>query len=383
MSPPASPVRLLIVADSHIVRAKLIMRIRDRYDFREEMDGEAGWQSLVLDPSVQLVIIDLSSPALDGLGLLTRIRASRLARISQIPVLLIAGDEEAVREQATALGASDFLGHNAGNAELLTRIDSLVRLARAQQALAENRKQQAVDTDSGLFTRKYLELQAAQALSHAARHGTDVSILVIGFDGFGAFRDEHGVDAAAQLQLRFSRTLASRVRKEDSLGHFAGAQFAIISPGTTCSGAEVFAQRLRLAVEEATVVLHGRPISLTVSIGIANTPADTVTSAGALLELAGSRAQAAQRAGGNLVLSCSVKPVAVPTLHQALDLIKQGDEGRVTPHLATLGQRLLPLLGLLESELGVNLQLAQLEKTLAEALKKSGEKPIPDPSDAE
>lgn len=56
--------RILIVDESRMVRAMLIRHIRDQYDFREEADGEAAWQVLVLDHSIELVICSLSLPVL-------------------------------------------------------------------------------------------------------------------------------------------------------------------------------------------------------------------------------------------------------------------------------------------------------------------------------
>lgn len=54
--------RILIVDDSRIVRATIIKRIRDRFDAREEVDGEAGWEALLIDPTLQLVITDHTMP---------------------------------------------------------------------------------------------------------------------------------------------------------------------------------------------------------------------------------------------------------------------------------------------------------------------------------
>ena len=56
MDNPTQRPRILIVDESRMVRATLIKLIRDHYSFREETDGESGWQALVLDPSIQLVI---------------------------------------------------------------------------------------------------------------------------------------------------------------------------------------------------------------------------------------------------------------------------------------------------------------------------------------
>ena len=124
--------RILIVDESRIVRAMLIKHIREHYDFREEANGEAAWQVLVLDQSIQLVICSLSLPVLDGDGLLVRVRSSRLARLSQMPMLMISGDNDEVLERAKAHGASDFISRGAVGPELLARIDSLLKLSQAK-----------------------------------------------------------------------------------------------------------------------------------------------------------------------------------------------------------------------------------------------------------
>lgn len=296
--------RVLIVDDSRMVRASLIKHLRGHYDYREECDGEAGWQALVLDHSVQAVMTDLSMPVLDGFGLLERIRNSRLERIRDMPVVMISGDEdESVRERAKVLGVSDFITKGTGAAELLSRLESLIRLAAARRELDKSRDQQVQDPETGLFTRRYIGLQAAQALSHATRHGSQVSAMLLGFDHFATLRAEAGDEVTKQLQKRFARLLADKVRKEDSLGHYDENYFAVVLPGASEVSSEAFGHRLRVAIEGANVAVHGKKLGLSVSIGIANSPADAVTSAGALLELAAQRLQLAMQSGGNQLVS--------------------------------------------------------------------------------
>jgi diguanylate cyclase (GGDEF)-like protein len=350
----APPPRVLIVDDSRIVRATLVKRIRSRYDFREEADGEAGWQALVLDHSIHLVITDLSMPVLDGYGLLKRIRASKLARIREIPVIMLSGDEdEESLERAKSLGASDFIAKGVGAAELLARIDSLVRLTQTQNQLKENRALQVQEPESGLFTRKYIELQAAQALSLALRQDGWVSVMLIAFDPLASLQGEQGGEMVRQLEQRFLQMLAGKTRKEDSLGRFGSGQFAIVSPGTPPLAGETFANRLRQAIAVANISAHGQKLNLSISVGVANSPADTVSSAGALLELAAGRLRAAQKAGGNRVIAClsgTAADLVAPRLAHAIELIKSGNEKAVIPHLAALGEQIKPLLALLERE---------------------------------
>ncbi|MEO8411140.1 MAG: diguanylate cyclase [Propionivibrio sp.] len=361
--------RVLIVDESRMVRALIIKQIRDFYDFREEADGEAAWQVLVLDHSVELVICSLSLPVLDGDGLLVRVRSSRLARLAQMPMLMIAGDDDAALARAKAHGASDFISRSTGSAELLARIDSLIKLAQAQNQLKENLEQHVQNPETGLFTRRYIELQAVQAMSHALRHNSEVSVIVMGFDNVGALRDEHGDDVLKQLQQRFVDMMTSKIRKEDSLGHFAGSQLVVVSPGTPFPACASFGNRLREAIRVANIAIHGQRLNLSVSIGVSNSPVDRVTSAGALIELAGARLKAAQQAGGNRVIACDPENVAdvvavAPRLDLAVSLIRSGHERDVLPHLRELGRQIQPLLGLLDRELKWGLAMTEIEKSV-------------------
>ncbi len=370
MNSPTQLPRILIVDESRIVRATISKHVRDLYDYREESDGEAAWQVLVLDHSIALVICSLSLPVLDGNGLLDRVRSSRLARLAQMPMLMIAGDNDEAIERAKAHGASDFISRGTGGAELLARIDSQLKLVQAQHQLKENLEQNVQNPETGLFTRKYVELQAVQAMSHAMRHNNEVSAMVMSFDNIGALREEHGVDVAKQLQQRFISMLSSKIRKEDSLGHYAGSQLVVISPGTPAAACESFGNRLREAIRAANIAVHGQRLNLSVSVGVSNSPADAVVSAGALIELAGSRLKMAQQAGGNQVISCNPRADAVssvvPALDQALALINEGQVAKVMPHLAELGLQVMPLLRLLERRFGFGLPLAEIEKRMTD-----------------
>lgn len=359
--------RILIVDESRMVRALIIKHIRDLYEVREESDGEAAWQVLVLDHSIELVICSLSLPLLNGNDLLVRVRSSRLTRLSQMPMLMISGDNDEALELAKSHGASDFINRSTAGAEMLARIDSLLRLAQAQNQLKENLEQHVQNPETGLFTRKYVELQAVQAMSHAMRHGSEVSAMVMGFDNVGALREEHGVDALNTLQKHFISMLASKIRKEDSLGHFVGSQLVVISPGTPFTACESFGNRLREAIHVANIAVHGQRLNLSVSVGVSNSPADSVSSAGALIELAGARLKTAQQSGGNRVVACNVQPTTAtvsPTIDRAIALIRAGQEREVVPHLSALGRQLLPLLKLLDRDLKLCLPVTDIEKRL-------------------
>lgn len=359
---------ILIVDDSRVVRISLIKNLKEHFEIREEGDGEAAWQTLVVDHSIKAVISDLQMPKLNGYELLERLRTSKLRRLQQLPFILVSGEEgEEERARAKALGVSDFVTKGAGSTELLTRLNNLLNLTSAQENLEADRERLVQDPVSGLFTRKYLELQAAQALSHAARHGIDVSVMVLGFDGFEGLCQRLGVDVAEEVCNRFAKMLAGKVRHEDSLGHYGMGQFAIVSPGTAPAFCATFAERVREAVEMAKLTIRGETVALTVSVGLASMPNDKVSSAGSLLDLAGERMHVAMGEGGNRTEAGGVLPATRPiSLNHALELLAAGRNEPVIPHLPALLERLVPMLQLMDKELGLALPLAEIERRLSE-----------------
>jgi two-component system cell cycle response regulator len=360
--------RILIVDDSRVVRMSLIQHLKGHYEVREESDGEAAWQSLVVDHSIRAVISDLQMPKLNGYELLERVRTSKLRRLQQLPFILVSGEEtEEERVKAKALGVSDFVTKGAGGTEVLTRLNNLLVLTSAQENLDAGREHMVQDPVSGLFTRKYLELQAAQALSHSARHGVDVSLMVLGFDGFAGMCERLGEPVADEVGNRFARMLGGKMRQEDSLGHFGTGQYAVVSPGTAPAFCATFAERVREAVEVARLSVQGQTVALTVSIGLASVPTDQVNSAGALLDLAGQRMQMAMQAGGNRTESGGILPASRPiSIHHALELLAANRQGVVIPHLPALAERLLPLMRLMNKELDLTLPVAEIEQRLNE-----------------
>ncbi|MCL2829331.1 MAG: diguanylate cyclase [Betaproteobacteria bacterium] len=420
--------------DSRIVRASIIKSIRDRCDYREEVDGEAAWQTLVLDPSIQLLISDLTMPKLDGFGLLERLRSSDDKRLKNLPVMMISGDEdEEVLNHAKALGVSDFIAKGTPSAEIIARIEAL--LSKAQQAqekqkaqqkasehihepetpkasqetpspkpqpeissprqekkatetqheapqtqheqeapkalqeMATPRDSQIVDPETGLFSRRYLELQVSQALPRVFRYNSELSVLTIGFDAYQKLREGVGEKVINQLLLRLSRLLVKKVRKEDSFGHFIEGVFAIASPQTSESSCMQFANRLREAIGVASVPgTHGQRLKLSVSVGLAHSPTDTVNAPEELFDLALRRMRQAESMGGNRVIGCSTsgRPLVSIGLDRAAHLLKAGHTDALGPHILALGERILPLLRFLDHELDAGTDFSELEQRLTE-----------------
>ncbi|WP_018607919.1 GGDEF domain-containing response regulator [Uliginosibacterium gangwonense] len=347
--------RVLIVDDSRMVRASLSKQIRDKFDVREEADGEAGWQALLLDPTVEVVISDIGMPRLDGFGLLQRIRGSRLSRINSLPVLIISGeDEDEARTKAQTLGATDFITKGTPRVELIARIEALVKLAQTRRELEESREQLV------------------------RRNRGDVSVMVVQVDHYDELCTNFGHSVGQLIHRKLSKLLSAKVRKEDTIAHLAEGQFAVISPSADLDACGAFALRLRRAIETIVMTYKEHRIRVSLTIGLASAHGDPNLSLEELLQLAASRVSEGTMLGGNRVVSEAgeVTPDNVGrfsrlavSLDHALTQIRSGSKEEARKRLREIVYTMMPLMEFIDSEFHVGLPLAELaEKAQITAL---------------
>ncbi len=363
-APPSLP-RVLIVDDSRMVRATIIKHIRGRFDVREEGDGEAGWQTLMVDPSIQVLISDLTMPKLDGYGLLQRIRESKIARLREMPVIMISGDEdESARNRAKELGATDFITKGIGTAELLARLDALVKLAQTRSELEAMSKQVMVDPESGLPTEEYLKQQGRQALALAQRHGGEISVIVVEIDRFDALASRFGQSIGDQLIKQFRAVLSKRVRLEDTVSQTGPAQFTVVCPGIGLEDAGAFAKRLDTTIRNATISYRGERVDISLKFGLANSRDDDWLSMTHLLQLAEGRATQEEELAAEPVAAAAEPPLPGLGVEDALALYHAGNVEGLLPHLPQLAAQIMPLLKLIDAELKLGMQPEEAEAKL-------------------
>lgn len=101
--------RILIVEDSPTMRQLLcfaLTRLRD-VDVVEARDGMDGLRKVTSDP-FDLALVDINMPVMDGLKLISLIRAE--ACLQQMPIVVITTESaEQDRQRALALGADAYL----------------------------------------------------------------------------------------------------------------------------------------------------------------------------------------------------------------------------------------------------------------------------------
>lgn len=115
--------RILVVEDEPMV-AEVVERYlrRDGHDVRLAFDGEAGIAEFQAQP-VDLLILDLMLPRLDGMSVCRQIRAT-----SDVPIIMLtARGDELDRLRGLDVGADDYVSKPFSPRELAARVRAVLR----------------------------------------------------------------------------------------------------------------------------------------------------------------------------------------------------------------------------------------------------------------
>ncbi|KQS71872.1 GGDEF domain-containing protein [Modestobacter sp. Leaf380] len=154
----------------------------------------------------------------------------------------------------------------------------LVRLEDSQaEDKAELARLAAVDTLTGLVTRRVLDDALATALSSAASsQGT--ALILVDVDDFKAVNDGHGHPVGDDALRHLATVLARSVREDDAVvSRMGGDELAVLLPGCSPEVAADRAGDLVAAVRASPLPLaDGSWLPLTVSVGVAQAPRHAV-----------------------------------------------------------------------------------------------------------
>ncbi|MFC7514644.1 response regulator [Herbaspirillum sp. GCM10030257] len=379
MAPPSAidisvKPRVLIADDSRIVRATLIKHIEGMFDFREALNGEEAWETLLIDPNIKVVITDLTMPKLDGYGLLQRIRSSKISRIREIPVVVVSGsDEGAERERAKAAGATDLITKGIGTAQLLSRLDILSKLVATQREFERSlevlvRKIEPVAALQ-LPTIDAFRAKATSLLETAANARKNFVLLnvCIGLKHVGL--EGAAMSPPASVSRAIGQLLQSTVRETDHVAQLGEAEFTVATGSINFDSARFFAQRVCRAIAGAHLV-SDESMSFIASCGVVSLSDPGIDPnmvtfdelldrarnrallgiGGSVTGVVGPEEEAAVLCGQQIASLPMGKEgesqLASPDLATLLQWIREGRQNEVLPHLGRLSADLQPLVDL-------------------------------------
>lgn len=217
--------RILIVEDSRINRALLVSLLSGAYRVLEAENGEAALRILHEHGSeIDLILLDLSMPVMDGYTFLSIVKAD--PELSPIPVIVTTqNNSESEELLALSHGAADFVPKPYKPQIILHRVASIIRL-RESSALINHFK---FDRLTGLYSREFFFRRVRETLDQ--NPGKHYDILCSNVENFKIVNDVLGTEAADELLIAIADEYRRAVRDHGVCGRLNADHFACLMPG--------------------------------------------------------------------------------------------------------------------------------------------------------
>ena len=125
---------LMIVDDSGLNRMMLMDILGDQYHYIEAADGRQAIRLLEKDLTVDLMLLDIHMPEMDGFQVLEQM--DRFRWIKEVPVIMISAEErKEATERAYMLGVTDFIRRPFDAFIVRHRVENTLRLYANQKRL--------------------------------------------------------------------------------------------------------------------------------------------------------------------------------------------------------------------------------------------------------
>jgi diguanylate cyclase (GGDEF)-like protein len=128
-----------------------------------------------------------------------------------------------------------------------------------------------IDGLTEIHNKRYLLEFLDRELARCERHHRPLALVLFDIDRFKRINDDLGHLAGDAVLRRLSAYVRDQVRREELFARYGGEEFAVVLPETPCESAVGFAERLREAVAAHAFEFDGRPIPVTISLGVTDT----------------------------------------------------------------------------------------------------------------
>jgi two-component system cell cycle response regulator len=305
--PPAGrQAHVLLVEDDEKDRRLLAGQIENQdCHLTLACDGETALQKIMAG-GIDLVLLDIFLPGIDGFEVCQKIKAQRETRDVQVVLITCLNDLEG-KVKGMELGADDYLVKPVDKRELAARTRALLnKKAYLDQLHAhyENALSTAIsDGLTGLYNQTYFKKYLDLELKRSLRQDYPTSLLMLDLDNFKQLNDRLGHLAGDGVLQGTAQAIREAIREVDLAARYGGEEFVVVLPYCDVAGALIVGERILAAIRILDVAGNnpeGLP-KVTASIGIASCP-ENARDAEALMRQADELLYRAKAAGKNRIM---------------------------------------------------------------------------------
>ena len=204
-----------------------------------------------------------------------------------------------------------------------------------------------------------------------------MSLIFLEIEGFHELFLKYGKDTADSILKQVADISLSETRNEDTLARIGLAKLGYILPSTNRIGARKIAERVNEQINNLHIQHQGKPLPITINIGIAAVDINTSTSVETIIAIADQHlTDARAQPDSHIVIDDKhankqqETPIpaleTLPHINTAIDISTGNNAECLQPYLAILLGKILPLLKLCNTQLklGIDDAIARIERKL-------------------
>jgi diguanylate cyclase (GGDEF)-like protein len=263
----------ILVAEDDRVSRLLMQRTLTKFGYEVVLaeDGRQAAEILSQSDAPRLALIDWMMPELDGLSLCREVRGQH--RDTPYVYIILLTSKQSSEDVVAGLeaGADDYLTKPCQMAELRARLHTGHRIISLEDRLVKARDEMRYrathDALTALWNRGSILSLVRSELQRGARERRPVSLLLCDVDHFKSVNDNYGHVIGDRVLEEVAKRLKHEVRGYDAVGRYGGEEFLIVLSDCDMTGLKVRAETLRRAIADASLLIDGHEVPVTISIG--------------------------------------------------------------------------------------------------------------------
>lgn len=275
--------KILLVEDTRAAAAVMTARLTSfGHEVSLAENGQVAFNMFRVSPP-DLILMDIEMPLMNGFEATNRIRAFEATqKWAWTPIIfLTASDSPENLVMAIEAGADDYLVKGVSEEVLHAKMKAMARIASMRQLLSianlKLEQQASRDGLTGLFNRRWMDLNVDMAWAESVRKSAPFALLMLDVDNFKLYNDRYGHQSgddclraiAHAIEAEIIGTNAEGLTKDAFAARYGGEEFAVVMPEASAIAYESCANRILEAVRKLNIQheQNGDWGIVTVSIG--------------------------------------------------------------------------------------------------------------------
>jgi len=202
-------------------------------------------------------------------------QTSRMQNIRSIIIAPILYEGRVIGTLRTNGGKAEVFTND--DLRLLDAIAALSSSAISNAMLYEKTEELAIrDSLTGLYVRRYFFERLQSEHRRSLLTNRPLSVLMCDIDHFKECNDRYGHGGGDLMLKRFSEILNENCEPDCVVARYGGEEFAVILPELSSEEGVAIAEKIRSSVETKPFTIRREQLKMTVSIGVATMPDDTL-----------------------------------------------------------------------------------------------------------